>query len=272
MPEGPEVKRYVDQLNAEAAGQLLKGIEIVSGRYSHHGPPSGLQKFSQNFPILLKDIKCKGKFIYFNFEKDDKPFTIWNTLGMSGGWKKQKSEHSRLTFSFENVILYFEDQRNFGTFHFISPEAGETKKKLATLGPDILAESLTDQEFSKRLNLFSEKSIVEALMNQKAVSGIGNYLKSETLYLAKISPFRKVKDLNADDISRINSVSQQLIRESYKSGGSTFKIYQDMYGQTGSFSSRFVVYKKDKDPFGNIVNISETADGRTTYWVPSIQK
>jgi glutamate dehydrogenase/leucine dehydrogenase len=44
------------------------------------------------------------------------------------------------------------------------------------------------------------------------------------------------------------------------------------YGNAGSFKSRFLIYGNDQDPAGNKVQRLETKDGRTTYWVPAIQK
>ena len=79
MPEGPEVKHVVDQLNKYVTENIciIEDIKIHSGRYRRHGAPEGFDKIK--FPCLLKSVHCKGKFIWFKFDN----FTMWNTLGMS---------------------------------------------------------------------------------------------------------------------------------------------------------------------------------------------
>ena len=82
MPEGPEVKKIVDQMSQVLAGKTLSKIELLTGRYSKT-QPDGFSDFSKSLPMKISSIKCKGKFIYFETDSD---WSIWNTLGMSGSW------------------------------------------------------------------------------------------------------------------------------------------------------------------------------------------
>jgi formamidopyrimidine-DNA glycosylase len=274
MPEGPEVRKIVDQLRDTILDRVIVNTEILSGRYKTHGAPSGFQEYLERCPLLIKDINCKGKFIYFTCQDVDKNiFYIWNTLGMSGGWAFKSTSHSRLKFSFlDGTPIHFQDMRNFGTLHFVSSQQ-EMNEKLNSLGPDLLQEVVSDSEFKSRLlTCGSYKTISEVLMDQSVFSGVGNYLKAEALYVAKIAPTRKVSTLNDEEFSALNKAIQVIIRESYKTGGSTFRVYQDLYGQTGNYSERFMVYGRKSDPQGNQVSKIKTKDGRTTHWVPAIQK
>ena len=47
-------------------------------------------------------------------------------------------------------------------------------------------------------------------MDQKVAAGCGNYIRSECLYISKISPFRKIEDLKDNEIKRIWDVLNQL--------------------------------------------------------------
>jgi hypothetical protein len=40
----------------------------------------------------------------------------------------------------------------------------------------------------------------------------------------------------------------------------------------GSYMKAMEVYQRDKDPHGNEVKKYKTSKGRTTHWVPAIQK
>jgi formamidopyrimidine-DNA glycosylase len=41
------------------------------------------------------------------------------------------------------------------------------------------------------------------LLDQKVISGICNYLRADILYLSKINPFRKVKDITEKELKII---------------------------------------------------------------------
>ena len=80
MPEGPEVRTLVDQLQG-GVGRRLLDIQFVSGRYVANGKPDGFAEFAktmtpfkdppgeQDNPSalkvdMIKSWQAKGKFIY----------------------------------------------------------------------------------------------------------------------------------------------------------------------------------------------------------------
>lgn len=269
MPEGPEVRKITDQLDQEVSGKTLTDIIILSGRYENK-EPAGSKVFAAALPLEIAEVNCKGKFIYFKVK--DSEWSIWSTLGMTGSWTKEPGKHVRIMFAFEDGSkVYYNDMRNFGTLHFVATKA-ELDKKLKSLGPDMLQEDLSSQEFRAILKKHGTKTLPQVLMNQKIISGVGNYLKAESLYLAKISPHRKCASLTPEEADTLNDIIKRTIRDSYEHGGSTFKTYIDLNGDTGNFSSRFTVYKRGADPLGNEVVSENTKDKRTTWWVPSVQK
>ena len=109
-------------------------------------------------------------------------------------------------------------------------------------------------------------------MNQKTVAGVGNYIKAEVLWLSRISPMRKVEDLTESDILCLKRNIESVTRVSYESGGATIKSFYGADGSAGTYSSRFLVYNQKRDPFNNEVIKTKTPDGRTTHWVPEMQK
>lgn len=270
MPEGPEVKRVVDQLRGKLSDSKLIGIEILSGRYSKKAPDN-LELLKNLYPLDVEQISCKGKFIYFTFKGSQ--ISIWNTLGMTGGWRAKSDIHSRVKFKFDNGDIFFSDIRNFGTLHIVTSK-NQLDKKLESLGHDILDSPMNHPDFQKLLlsKKFKNKTLPEFLMCQNGLCGVGNYIKSESLYMAKLSPLRICSSLsNSESLDLLNSI-RKIITTSYKSGGSTIQAYADFYGQSGGYSSRFAVYKRKVDPIGNEIKRITTADGRTTHWVPAVQK
>jgi formamidopyrimidine-DNA glycosylase len=267
MPEGPEVKRLTDQLSKKLKGKVLESIHLISGRYEK-SPPDGLSGFQGALPLEILDIKCKGKFIYFTFK--DSEWTIWNTLGMTGGWRSQKTDHSRVKFIISNDDYFFTDVRNFGTLKFVRGK-DNLENKLSSLGIDMLSDKPSDDLFRTLLRKNGKKTLPEFLMNQKYISGVGNYLKSESLYLAGINPNRTCSSLSDAEVDKLNACIQTIIQTSYSSGGSTIQAYKDLDGNSGSYSHRFMVYGKKNDPKGRQVVSYTSKDNRTTFWVPEIQ-
>ena len=107
MPEGPEVRTLVDQLQP-SVGMRLVDFRFLSGRYVQHDRPKGFEDFAKTITPLHADanesgskldiitkLECKGKFIYLILDKGhqseeeegantDYQRSIWITLGMTG--------------------------------------------------------------------------------------------------------------------------------------------------------------------------------------------
>ena len=269
MPEGPEVKRNVDYLNSVLQGTRILDVQINSGRYVKHGPFKGYDTINDD-TLVVDEVCCKGKFIYFKFNSGA---SLWSTLGMSGMWQRKKSKHTRVTLTnHKGQNVYFNDVRNFGTLKYVQTSQ-ELEKKLKTLGPDVLSEPAVGPGlFRQRFLNKSNKTITENLMNQSVISGVGNYLKAEILYACQISPHRLCKDITAEEYGRLYEACFWLPRLSYKMGGATLATYRDADGKSGEFSRRFAVYNQKTDPEGRAVIKENTKDKRTTHWVPEVQK
>lgn len=268
MPEGPEVRRTTDALQSTLQGEDLVGLSFLSGRYTKKDP-AGLSAFQERGCRRIKEVSCKGKFIYFLLEDGS---SIWNTLGMTGYWSHKPGKHVRAVVHSKGE-MYYNDMRNFGTFKF-SLSQDDLDKKLASIGPDLLSEDVSLKTFKDVLTRGARlnKTIAENIMNQSIVSGVGNYLKAEILYDAQISPHRVCSTLTTSDYRALLDSSKRIIRLSYSLGGATIKDYRSADGKNGVYTRRFAVYNQKYDPLGNQVVRESTADKRTTHWVPSLQK
>ena len=102
--------------------------------------------------------------------------------------------------------------------------------------------------------------------------GVGNYIKCEMLYRCRISPHRLVQDLTQDEICQLWNWGKLIMQASYDQGGASIRNYRQVNGETGEFTFEFEVYAQKQDPNGNTVVREETLDGRTTHWVPEVQR
>jgi formamidopyrimidine-DNA glycosylase len=288
MPEGPEVKRSADFLSKLLVGKRLGSIHAIGGRYKSN-PPEGMYKFLdfmqerrsiRDGHLLIEEVSCKGKFMYWSFRPG---WTMWCTYGMSGQWSTKRDE-KHCSIELEHRVnqsgilggegfVYFNDPRHFGTIKFLhDPDGIKTQKKLDSLGPDMLSDPPSPEQFAKCLGKKPKRTLAETLMDQSCVAGVGNYIKAESLYLSELSPHRRVSSLSGIEVERLRQQIINVMKASYNTGGATISTYRNVDGAEGKAQNRFVVYGNKTDPMGNPVIKEETKDGRTTHWCPSIQK
>ena len=307
MPEVCEIAVTAQYLMSKIKNRYITSATVLSGRYTHEHL-EGLELLNKNNPIKIIKIDSKGKFLWFELENDNKEkIYIMNTFGLTGDWGFEKQKN-RFKISITNkdkdkkYALYFTDDRNFGTL-FITKDINDLNKKLDKLAPDLLKTNFTPNDYLKNFKEFIDKSkskknipIVKFLMSQDKKdsigSGIGNYLSVEILYRAKISPHRKLGDFSDSEILLLAKTIKKTIKLCYMSNIIGYMIRLEKYipkhreqikkGKLPEYHDdvkikeneefEFLVYMQKKDKLGNEVIRDEIIKGRSTYWVPSIQK
>ena len=290
MPEGPEVTVIREGLNSLLKGHQIYGLEILPTSRFAKKSPDGYNDFIKTLPTRIESVESKGKFIYFKFTNG---WTMFNTLGMSGDWYHKNKNHSSLKLRYsltkkktdelpKNMtldsltdkqfnILYFVDQRRFGTVKFVKNQT-DLVKKLKTIGPDILNDkTLTFEVYKKIMRKRNKINITKVMLNQSIISGIGNYLKAEILYQCKMSPHVKIEDIPDWKLEELYKVSKLKINASYHARGASVRHYSDIEDRKDVFEFQFIVYNQKKDKLGNPVVREKTPDKRTTHWVPKVQ-
>jgi formamidopyrimidine-DNA glycosylase len=265
MPEGVEVKLSADLIRPLVVGKTTASF-YMSGRYKS-SDPEGLKEFTDKSKVL--DVRTKGKFMYWSFEND---WYMYCTFGMTGQWSPKKGKHPALGITFvDGSEIYFNDPRHFGTIKFVKGEAN-LKKKLAELGWDPLTQDIsTHSDLLFRKILMSPKPIGELLMDQKIFAGVGNYIRAEALYQAKVSPWRRGLDFSKESLTDLCESCVNVMEESQSYQGATIQTYATPYGEEGKYSGLFKVYGQKQDPLGNPIKKEITPEGRTIHWCPAIQ-
>jgi len=267
MPEGPEVKITGNKLHEILSNKILKSINVLGGRYSKK-PIFGFNDFftdTQN--VVIKSVNVKGKLIYWVFSNN---WIMLNTLGMSGCWTFTKVKHCDIECVFDdNKKIYFKDIRHFGTLKFI--RFNELPKKLKSIGPDVLTDQFTKNIWMKLCKKYQNWTLPKLLMNQRKLAGIGNYLKSEILYLSRVSPLVEIKNLSVNKKICIYKNIKKISMESLRSQGVSIRDYSSPDGQEGEFQFFLRVYGQSIDENNYLVQRITTDDKRTTHWVPQVQ-
>ncbi len=308
MPEITEVLVTSHFLLTKIKNRYISKVDILSGRYTHQ-EIEGLSVFEKHLPAKIKNIDTKGKLLWFELENSLKePVWLLCNFGLTGEWGFTKKNNARLKFKIINkdsdkkYNLYFLDDRNFGIIMFTN-NRDIFNERINKLARDYIKESFTNEEFYNAVKKFIEekprnkdKLLVKFLMDQNkgetVGSGIGNYIAAETMYEAKLSPYRTMGSLTKREIEKLNESIKKIIKISYLNNkiGYMERIsdYIDRHKEQikkGKFPNylpeikikdneefEFRVYQQDIDKLGNKIQSDKIITGRTTYWVPSVQK
>lgn len=270
MPEAPEVAYLRDTVTEAFQGKTATAIRILKGRYKTHGAPSHFEAFQAALPMKLVSVERFGKILVFYFVGNGREWYVVSKLGLMGWWYPagQTSEWLRGTHSIEisfgRETLCYHDTVSYGTLTFLQ-DSESLQRELGRLAPAF--EQVTVKELRTRLEekqSLNGKPIGEALMLQDGlVSGIGNYLKSEILYEARVAPTRLVRSLTAEEWARLVATGKRVFRRKRESIGT---------GEIKAYMETMRVYGKTDDGRGHRVERFKTKDHRTTYWVPEVQR
>jgi formamidopyrimidine-DNA glycosylase len=241
-------------------------------RYKNN-PPEGFSSFIESLSqnnCIVSDVQVKGKFMYWTFSNG---WSLLNTFGMSGQWSPKEGKHPCFGLSFnDNSRIYFNDPRHFGTIK-LSNNPQDLTRKLSELGWDPLTDSLPEYlPWMLQTLRRTKKQIGEVLLDQSIFAGVGNYIRSESLYKAKLNPFKISLTLTESEVKTLCQAVIDVMQESYQfQGGASFKTHLNPFGDEGKYSSCFKVYMQKQDPAGNQI-ITQDLGGRTMHWCPTIQQ
>lgn len=273
MPEGPECRAIALSLWTDLRGRSLVEFTYNPAKINriHQKDVAKYEPFKRMLPRKVVAMSAKGKKIVFWFEGE---VFLVSSLGMTGGWIWSPKDHSHLSLKWDDGRrLYYNDARMFGSLVICFGRA-ELTAYFADIGPCLLSERdrVTPEAWRTALTnpRLGNKEVGSFLLDQKRFSGIGNYLKCEILYRARVSPYRVLSSLKEEEIERLRVAALTTIEESFHAGGYTMQDYLDPYGRKGEFKCQ--VYGRDRDPEGRKVEQIELKDHRTTYWVPEVQR
>lgn len=305
MPEVAEVRLIADNIRLFLKGKKINYIELrdplTTSNWAKKGA-KGLEHIQQEFPLLVEEVKTKGKFCWIELENNWK---IMIQFGMSGNVRMEPTQeylkifnsnqkkplskedylkhcHLKITY-YEEVAkgamptktIYYHDIRRFGSWIF-TKDPNLFNKKLNKLGHDPLGEpELDDNDIIKRFRQHDYQNICKVLMDQEGpFSGVGNYVRIETMYSAKIYPFALIKDIPDNDLVNLYKEIRKIVESAYKSGGASLYTYTGMNGDQSQFKDTLKIYKRTVDPLNNqVIHVpdKQVPGSRSLFWVPNVQ-
>jgi len=192
----------------------------------------------------------RGKFMWL--ETADGP-TLGLHLGMSGRIVLARGDTprwDRFTVEFDDGTRFvLRDKRRLGRA-LLNPD-------FTHVGPD--AANVGREEFRRLIG--SGRAPVKArLLDQRAISGVGNLLADEVLWRARIAPSRRVSDLSVEELDRLRREVRAAVRSAIRKGGAHTGAFAGARAREGSCPR-----------CGHALSRSRIG-GRTTYWCSACQE
>jgi endonuclease-8 len=266
MPEGDTIHRAARTLQAALAGRTITRFETVFpqlSRVDHQSPLAGR---------VVERVVAVGKNLVMDFSGD---LHLRTHMRMNGSWHIYKpGERWRKRFSEMRIVLETEEwiavAFNVPVAEFHDARSLERQEDLLRIGPDFLGETFDFDEARRRIRERADEEIADVLLNQRVVAGIGNEYKSELLFMARVSPFAKVREVTDEQLDTILKISRKVMLAN---------INKRSAARITTFSldprQKQYVYSRGSKPCRKCGTRIEYAkqgkDARGTYWCPRCQ-
>jgi endonuclease VIII len=243
MPEGDAIHRAARRL------QVLVGQEL---EVETPHPRAAVKQLAPRLDgRRLESVEAIGKNLLFHFEGG---LVLRSHLRMSGRWRVL----GRDAAVFGTPWLVLKGDEHAGVL-WNGPVLELDRGVARRLGPDILAEPPAYDDIVRRLRGAPERQIGDALLDQRLVAGIGNVWKAESLWEERVSPWRRVAEVDDDELRRVLAAAHRLMRARLDEVPGTRHVYR----RKGHMCPRCGTPVKAW-PQGD--------DARMTYWCPACQK
>ena len=190
VPEGDTVWRSCRRLNEVLAGRELTRSEFRVPAFAT----------TDLTGVRVLEVTSRGKHQLFRF---DNAMTLHTHFRMDGTWRIFGSGR-RWSGGLEHEIRAILATREHDAVGYrlpvveLLPTANESDV-VGHLGPDLLGPDWDLQEAIRRISAEPDRTIGEALLDQRNLAGIGTLYRAEILFLQGIhprTPVGKIKNLN----------------------------------------------------------------------------
>lgn len=265
MPEGDTIFRTADVLRA-----VLVGRPITAARAQ---PRPGLRRVPDLSVLVgttVNDVRARGKHLLIGF---DNGLTLRSHLRMSGSWhryrpgeawKRPMHRASAVLETAESVAVAFDTP----VVELLTDADLRRSPPLRNLGPDLLGRDFDEAEALHRLRERDGEELGNALLDQRAVAGIGNVYKSEVAFLERLDPWAPVRRFENDELARSLRTARRLLRANVRGGARVTTASRArgeglwVYGRGGRPCRRC----------GTLIRQGRQGElARLTYWCPRCQ-
>jgi endonuclease VIII len=274
MPEGDTIFRAARTLQRALGGRVVTAFSSVYPALTRVDEDAGL------VGRTIDRVESRGKHLLIWFSGD---LVLRTHMRMSGSWHlyrpgepwRRSADDMRVLIGTDTFVAV---GFNIPIAEFETRRTLERVENLGALGPDLLADEFDVSAAIRRVRSVPANTIAEALLNQRAVAGIGNIFKSETLFLCRLDPFVPPCRLSDHELERLLGTARRIMRANVTAASpDQIVTYNRLRRSTqrSNASERLWVYRRAGRPCrtcGTPIAVRKHGlDARSTYWCPKCQ-
>ncbi|KDE41516.1 formamidopyrimidine-DNA glycosylase [Metamycoplasma hyosynoviae] len=274
MPELPEVRVVVDNLNTHILNKKIKQLTIFKHKLFKKFPSNKFQEEIVGKKFLK--VENKGKVIIATLSNG---LYLYSHLRMEGKYKYFNHINEITTtrnliaiFEFEDqTVLAYYDSRMFGEFYLYYENNPEYIKPYAHFADE--PDKVDSEKVYKKLSN-STQAIKTKIMSQDVVAGIGNIYADEILFELKIHPETPSMNLKKEQVKQILEVATKIMNKSYEHGGTTIHSFESFNDKSGHYQDYLMIHNS-QIKFCKVCNTKVEkifVNNRGTYFCPNCQK
>lgn len=197
-------------------------------------------------------VKRRGKYLLWHMH-GEQDLVLLIHLGMSGRCGVARPEqprvaHTHLVLEFaDDRELRFVDPRRFGGLRAGPVDAIYGSEPISSLGPEPLDRGFDGATLEQALGR-SDRALRDALLDQRAVAGIGNIYALEACFDARLHPLLPARRLSSPAWQRLAEALQAGLRRGIDNGGTTLKDFRNVTGEVGRNQDDLRVYGRSGEP------------------------
>jgi len=268
MPEGDTIFRAARTLHRALAGKVVTRFDTA------YAP---LARVHDDTPITgrtIDAVEARGKHLVMRFSGDLALRThmrmhgSWHIYRPGERWQRPPREMRVLVATADFIAVGF----NVPDAEFESASDVGRRDAIARLGPDLLAPDFDAAEAIRRLRERAGMAIAEALLDQRALAGIGNVFKSEVLFEGGVHPETPVDAVPEERLAGLVDIARRQLAANV--GDATPRFGRRTTGHM-AISEGLWVYGRGGRPCrrcGTPIAFARQGLGaRPTYWCPRCQ-
>ena len=277
MPELPEVETARRLAVRVAVGRRIADVWCAADPIVFETPPARVRAALAGRRV--RAARRHGKHLWLELDRGPAllmhfgmtgglhvpqrpPLRLMSTRGARrAGWPPRFAK-LRLTFA-DGSQLALADGRRLGRIRL--RERPRAEPPLSLLGFDALHELPPPARFYELLH--DRTAPMKALLlDQTFAAGVGNWIADEVLYQARLDPRRRANTLRDDEIARMRTALKKVIDTSVRLSNDS-----DRYPRGWLFHRRWGRNPRAVTMRGERIR-HITLGGRTTAWVPGVQR
>jgi endonuclease-8 len=221
MPEGPEIRRMVDDIEKAIGQRKADEVFFAFERLKD------FESMLAGRQVTAVEARGKAVLVFFASKGDDGPWCVYSHNQLYGQWRIGKPGVEPRTGRQLRFAVIGRDKAarlySASDIRLVRPDELDTVNYLARLGPDPLNQEVSIDSLIARFDdkRFRGRGLGGLLLDQGFVAGVGNYLRSEILFEAGIAHKSRLRDLGADAQVRLATAILGLIDRAYRLKGIT---------------------------------------------------